>query len=172
MILATASDQGEVIVNNLNQPVSAWDGPIGTDANANDALLAQEITLPAANYASYLINTVTLRLRPNGASASVTVSIWDVDPNNNPGHKISVVGSQIVPTAENIDFTPATNIVLAPGMYYVVVAPTTPAEAKNKAPCATRLSVAHYGVPFGERRAHIQRKLSLYLTSVISVVFC
>ena len=127
--LSAASLQGEVVVNNLNQPLSAWDGPIGTDANTNDFLLAQEITLPAANYASYLINKVTLRLRPKGASASVTVSIWDVDPlNNNPGHEISMVASQAVPTAENIDFTPATNIVLAPGMYYVVAAPTTPAD--------------------------------------------
>ncbi len=129
MTIATASVQGEVIVNNLNQPVYAWEGPIGTDANANDALIAQEITLPAANNASYLINKVTLRLRPNGASASVTVSIWDVDPlNNNPGSKISVVASRIVPMATNVDFISATNIVLPPGMYYVVAAPTTPAD--------------------------------------------
>ena len=116
-------------MNNLNQPISAWDGPIGTDANTNDFLLAQEFTLPAANYASYLINKVTLQLRPNGASASVTVAIWGVDPvNNNPSGQIAVVASQLVPTAANIDFTPATNIVLAPGMYYVVVGPTTPAD--------------------------------------------
>ena len=126
--LATASVQGGTIVSNLTQPVGAWDGPIGMDANSNDYLLAQEITLPAVNYASYLINKVTLRLRPNGASASVTVSIWDVDLNNNPGNKISVVASQIVSTAGNVDFNPATNIVLPPGMYYVVVAPTTPAD--------------------------------------------
>jgi hypothetical protein len=128
VMLSAASVQGDVIVNNLNQPVYGWDGPIGTDANANDYLLAQEITLPAANYASYVINKVTLSLRPNGASAGVTVSIWGVDSNNNPGSQIAVVASQLVPTAENIDFTPATNIVLAPGMYYVVVAPTTPAD--------------------------------------------
>lgn len=127
--IAAASVQGEAIVNNLNQPVSNWDGPIGTDANTNDFLLAQEITLPAVNYTGYLINKVTLPLRPNGASASVTVSIWDVVPfNNNPGSKIAVVASQVVPTAENVNFIPATNIVLAPGMYYVVVAPTTPAD--------------------------------------------
>ncbi len=127
--LAAASVQGETIVNNLNQPVYAWEGPIGTDANANDALIAQEITLPAANNASYLINKVTLRLRPNGASASVTVSIWDVIPfNNNPRSKISVVASRIVPMATNVDFISATNIVLPPGMYYVVAAPTTPAD--------------------------------------------
>src|SRR5579859_6391654 len=127
--LVAASVQGETIVNNLNQPVYNWDGPIGTDANNNDFLLAQEITLPAVNYASYLINEVTLRLRPNGASASVTVSIWEVDPlNNNPSSKIAVVASQVVPTAENVVFIPTTNIVLAPGMYYVVVAPTTPAD--------------------------------------------
>src|SRR5262249_1368441 len=51
-----------------------------------------------------------------------------VDLNNNPSSQISVVASRIVPIAENIDFTPATNIVLAPGMYYVVAAPTTPAD--------------------------------------------
>ncbi len=129
MTIATASVQGEVIVNNLNQPVYAWEGPIGTDANANDALIAQEITLPAANNASYLINKVTLRLRPNGASASVTVSIWDVVPfNNNPGSKIAVVASRVVSVATNVDFISSTNIVLPPGMYYVVAAPTTPAD--------------------------------------------
>src|SRR5258708_2495176 len=72
--LAAASVHGNTIVNNLNQPVYDWDGPIGTDNNNNDFLLAQEITLPAANYASYAINEVSLRLRPNGAAASVTVS--------------------------------------------------------------------------------------------------
>src|SRR6266849_4960830 len=127
--LAAASVQGETIVNNLNQPVYAWDGPIGIDANPNDFLLAQEITLPAVNYASYFLNKVTLLLRPKGAPASVTVRIYDVVPfNNNPGSEIAVVASQIVPTAENVDFIPATNIVLAPGMYYVVVGPTTPAD--------------------------------------------
>ena len=126
--LVTASVRAEVIVDNLSQPVSGWDGPIGTDANANDFLLAQEITLPAANYVSYLINKVTLRMRPNGAAANITLSIWGVDLNNNPGNKISVVASQIVSTAGNIDFTPATKVVLPPGMYYVVAAPTTPAD--------------------------------------------
>src|SRR5258708_21226379 len=102
MTIATSSVQGDVIVNNLNQPVSTWDGPIGTDANANDFLIAQEITLPAVNYASYLINKVTFRLRPNGPSASVTVSIWDVVPfNNNPGSKIAVVASRVVSVATN-----------------------------------------------------------------------
>jgi hypothetical protein len=129
MTLATASVQGEVIVNNLNQPVSAWDGPIGTNANTNGFLLAQQITLPAANYASYIINKVTLRLRPNGASPSITVSIWDVDPpSNNPGSQIAVVASRTVTTLTNVDFISATNIVLAPGMYYVVATPTTPAD--------------------------------------------
>lgn len=129
MTIATTAVQGEVIVNNLSQPVSDWDGPIGTDANNNDFLVAQEFTLPAGNYASYLINEVTLRLRPNGASASVTVSIWGVNPlSNNPSSKIAVVASQIVSTTANVNFIPATNIVLAPGMYYVVVAPKTPAD--------------------------------------------
>ena len=39
--LSAASVQGDVIVNNLNQPVSGWDGPIGTNANASGYLLAQ-----------------------------------------------------------------------------------------------------------------------------------
>jgi hypothetical protein len=96
--LSAASLQGEVIVNNLTQPVLGWDGPIGTDANTNDFLLAQQIALPAANYASYVLNKVTLQLRPNGAAASVTVRIYDVTPfNNNPGNQIAIVASQLVP---------------------------------------------------------------------------
>jgi hypothetical protein len=127
-MLAAAPIQAEVIVDNLDQPISAWGGPIGTDDNNNDALLGQEFTLPAGNYANYTINKVTLLLSPLGGYASVTVSIWNVDSNNNPGNEIAVVASEIVPVPENIDFIPATNIVLPPGMYYVVAAPTTPAD--------------------------------------------
>lgn len=126
---ASVQGQGEVIVDNLNQPVSGWSGPIGTDGNSSDYLIAQEITLPAANNASYLLNKVTLRLSPIGAPASVTVKIYAVVPfNNNPGNEIAVVASQTVSTTANVNFIPATNIVLAPGMYYVVAGPTTAAD--------------------------------------------
>ncbi len=128
VLLAAVSIHAEVIVDNLDQPVYDWGGPIGTDANNNDALLGQEFTLPAGNYASYLINKVTLRLSPLGGNPSVTVSIWNVDANNNPNNEIAVVASRTVPVPETIDFVPATNIVLAPGMYYVIAAPKTPAD--------------------------------------------
>lgn len=126
--LATAFIRADDIVDNLGQPTQNYAGPIGGDSSANDFLIGQEFTLPAgAN--PYQLNDITLLLSPTGGGANITVSVWSVGPDNNPSNKIAVVASQYVANAGNVDFVPSTNITLPPGIYYVVAAPTTPADS-------------------------------------------
>ena len=117
--------QQQFAVDNLDQWPGPWDGPIGIDANPNDSLLGQVFTLPAGNYA---INKVTLLLNPVNGSANITVSLWNVGPNNLPTTQISPVSSQLVTNAGNVDFVPSAPITLSAGSYYVVAAPTTAAD--------------------------------------------
>ena len=118
----------DVIVDNLNQPTANYFGPIGDDSNSNDFLVGQEITLPAgAN--PYQLNEITLLLSATGGGANITVSVWSVDSDNNPSSEIAMVSSQFVANAGNVDFVPTNNITLPPGIYYVVAAPTTPADS-------------------------------------------
>jgi hypothetical protein len=114
-----------LVAENLDQPATDWDGPIGSDNNMNDFLLAQQFSLPTGNYA---LNKLTLALIPANGSANVTVSIWSVGSDGNPASQLAVVSSQLVSNAGNVDFVPATPITLAAGNYYVVAAPTTSAD--------------------------------------------
>jgi hypothetical protein len=121
--------RADVIVNNLTQPTGNYYGPIGDDSNSNDFLIAQEFTLPAGP-CPYRLNQITLLLstnNPNGGS--VDVSIWNVDAFNNPTNEISMVSSNMVTGTGAINFVPYTNILLAPGIYYVVAAPTAPTQS-------------------------------------------
>ena len=115
----------EFAVDNLDQWPGLWDGPIGTDANSRDTLLGQVFTLPTGNYA---INKVTLLLTPVSGSAHITVSIWNVGPNNLPTTEISTVSSELVASSGDVDFIPSAPITLSAGSYYVVAAPTTSAD--------------------------------------------
>jgi len=104
----------EFAVDNLDQWPGPWDGPIGTDANSSDTLLGQVFTLPTGNYA---INKVTLLLTPVSGSANITVSIWNVGPNNLPTTEISTVSSELVATSGDVDFIPSAPIRLSAGSY-------------------------------------------------------
>jgi hypothetical protein len=114
-----------LVAEDLEQPHSGWDGPIGTNNNSTDFLLAQQFTLPAGNYS---LNKLTLALIPAGGSGNVTVSIWSVGPGNNPASKLAAVSSQLVPTAGNVDFVPPAPIALPSGTYYAVASPTSSAD--------------------------------------------
>jgi hypothetical protein len=114
-----------LVAENLDQPGAGWDGPIGSDNNMNDFLLAQQFSLPTGNYA---LNKLTLTLIPANGSGNVTVSIWSVGSDGNPASQLAVVSSQLVSSAGNVDFLPATPITLTAGSYYVVAAPTTSAD--------------------------------------------
>jgi hypothetical protein len=114
-----------LVAENLDQPATNWDGPIGSDNNMNDFLLAQQFSLPTGNYA---LNKMTLALIPANGSGKVTVSIWSVGSDGNPASQLAVVSSQLVSSAGNVDFLPATPITLTAGNYYVVAAPTTSAD--------------------------------------------
>jgi hypothetical protein len=114
-----------LVAENLDQPATDWDGPIGSDNNMNDFLLAQQFSLPTGNYA---LNKLTLALTPTNGSGNVTVSIWSVGADGNPASQLAVVSSQLVSHPGNVDFLPATPITLAAGSYYVVASPTTSAD--------------------------------------------
>jgi hypothetical protein len=114
-----------LVAENLDQPATDWDGPIGSDNNMNDFLLAQQFSLPTGNYT---LNKLTLALIPANGSGNVTVSIWSVGSDGNPASQLAAVSSQLVSSAGNVDFLPATPITLTAGSYYVVAAPTTSAD--------------------------------------------
>jgi hypothetical protein len=114
-----------LVAENLDQPATDWDGPIGSDSNMNDFLLAQQFSLPTGNYA---LNKLTLALIPANGSGNVTVSIWSVGSDGNPSSQLAAVSSQLVSSAGNVDFLPTTPITLTAGSYYVVAAPTTSAD--------------------------------------------
>jgi hypothetical protein len=114
-----------LVAENLDQPHSNWDGPIGTNNNSIGFLLAQQFTLPAGNYN---LNKVTLALIPTNGSGNVTVSIWSVGSNNNPASQLAGVASQLVSSAGNVDFIPSAPITLPSGTYYVVASPKTAAD--------------------------------------------
>lgn len=113
------------VADNLEQPTGGWDGPIGTDANSNDFLIGQEFTLSTG---SYNLNKVTLLLNPVNGDGSVTVSVWQAGPDNNPTNEIAVVGSQTVTNEGPVDFVPSSPIALMSGGYYVVAAPSSSAD--------------------------------------------
>lgn len=126
--MAGPMTRAEVMVNNLDEPTENYFGPIGDDSTTNDFLIGQEFTLPSgAN--PFQINKIALLLSPTGGGANITVSLWDVDVNNNPFSQIAVVASAYVATAGQVDFVPSNSITLSPGIYYVVAAPTTPADS-------------------------------------------
>lgn len=114
-----------LVAENLEQPPSSWDGPIGADNNSNDFLLAQQFTLTAGNYN---LNKVTLGLLAAKGSGNVTVSIWSVGSDNNPASQLATVASQLVSGAGDVDFIPSTPITLPSGTYYVVASPKTSAD--------------------------------------------
>lgn len=113
-------------VENLDQPNTGWDGPIGNDSTTNDFLIGQEFMLPAGKYA---LNQVTLLLTPvQNSSGNVTVSIWNAGPENDPSNQVALVSSQPVTHFGNVVFVPSSSITLSGGNYYVVAAPTTSAD--------------------------------------------
>ncbi|HKI68153.1 MAG TPA: choice-of-anchor R domain-containing protein, partial [Verrucomicrobiae bacterium] len=70
----------------------------------------------------------TLLLNVTNGGGSVTVSIWNAGPDNNPSNQIAVVSSALVTNLGNVDFIPGSPIPLSPGAYYVVVSPATGAD--------------------------------------------
>lgn len=128
MLAASVSAQTETMVENLDQPTQNYAGPIGDDSNNNDFLIGQEFTLPPGPN-PYQLNDISLLLSATGGGANITVSIWTVGPDNNPANEIAEVSSQYVANAGNVDFAPTTNLILSPGIYYVVAAPATPADS-------------------------------------------
>jgi hypothetical protein len=128
LLMTVVSVRADVIVDNLNQPTQNYFGPIGSDSNSNDFLIGQEFALPAGPN-PFQLNDVALLLNPIGGGANITVSIWSVGPDNNPSNEIATVASHFVGNAGNVEFIPVTNITLSPGFYYVVAAPTTPADS-------------------------------------------
>jgi hypothetical protein len=128
MLAAGAFARADVIVDNLGQPTQNYFGPIGDDSNKNDFLIGQEFTLPPGA-SPYQLNDITLSLSATGGGANITVSVWTAGTDNNPASEIAVVSSQYVANAGNVDFVPSTNIMLSPGIYYVVAAPATPADS-------------------------------------------
>lgn len=120
----TVSLRADVIVDNLGQPTSNYYGPIGSDSNTNDFLIGEEFTFPSGPN-PFKLNAITLLLAATGGGANITVSIWGPGADNNPSNEVAVVASQFVAGAGNVTFSPATNIILSPGIYYVVAAPTT-----------------------------------------------
>lgn len=126
--IAAMPARAETIVDNLSQPTKGYFGPIGDDSTTNDFFIGQEFALPAGA-TPYQLNRVTLLLSPTGGGANITVSVWHVGPDDNPTNKIAVVSTQLVVTAGNAVFNPATNITLTPGIYYVVAAPATHADS-------------------------------------------
>jgi hypothetical protein len=128
-LLTAACIRADVIVDNLNQPTDNYFGPMGDDSNTNDFLIGQEFTLPSGP-TSYQLNQVNLLLSATGGGGNITVSIWKVGPDNNPTNEIAVVSSRFVANAGGVvDFVPSTSITLPTGIYYVVAAPTTPADS-------------------------------------------
>lgn len=127
-LMVTISLHAGVIVNNLNQPTQDYFGPIGDDSNTNDFLIGQEFTLPASA-TPYRLDQITLLLTATGGGANITVSIWQVGSDNNPTNEIATVASRFVANAGSVDFVSTTNMTLSPGIYYVVAAPTTPADS-------------------------------------------
>lgn len=120
--------RADVMVDNLGQPTENYFGPIGSDSNTNDFEIAQEFTLPAAA-TPFQLNAISLLYYATGGGANLTVSIWGADSNNNPTNEIAGVGTQYLANAGVATFTPSTNVLLGPGIYYVVAAPATPADS-------------------------------------------
>ena len=120
--------RADVIVDNLNQStISGYFGPIGDGNNSHNFLIGQEFTVPAGTNL-YQLDDVSLLLYPTNGGGNITVSIWNVGLNNVPTNEIAALVQQFVPNAGFIDFVVSSNIMLSPGMYYVVAAPTTPAD--------------------------------------------
>src|SRR5437879_1647406 len=111
--------RADVIVDNLQQPTENYSGPIGDSSTTNGFLIGQEFTLPPGA-TPYHLNQITLLLSATGGGANITVSVWNVGPDNNPTNEIAVVSSRRVANAGNVDFVPSTNLTLPPGIYYVV----------------------------------------------------
>lgn len=120
--------RADVIVDNLGQPTENFSGPIGSDSNSNDFEIGQEFTLPPAA-TPFQLNAVSLLYYATGGGANLTVSIWTADSNNNPANEIAVVSTQYLANAGVVTFSAATNLILWPGIYYVVAAPATPADS-------------------------------------------
>ena len=128
ILVPAALVHADVIVDNLHQPTENYSGPIGDGSTTNSFLIGQEFTLPPGA-TPYHLNKITLLLSATGGGANITVSVWNVGPDNNPTNEIAVVSSRLVANAGNVDFVPSTNLALAPGIYYVVAAPATPADS-------------------------------------------
>jgi hypothetical protein len=120
--------RADLIVSNLGQPTSDYYGPIGDANSTSNFLIGQEFTLPP-NSTPFLLTNITLLLSPTGGGAKITVSIWSADANDDPLDQLATVATQTVTTAGAISFLPATNIALAPGIYYVVAAPASPTNS-------------------------------------------
>ena len=113
--------EAELIVNNLDQPLADYYGPISTPL----FLIGQEFTLPSDG-GSYVLNKVTLPLSPTDGNGNISVSIWSVGLDNNPDTQIATVAAQYVASTGNFDFIPSTSIVLSAGTsYYVITEPAT-----------------------------------------------
>lgn len=126
-VMAACLARADLIVENVDQPIGAWYGPIGTDSNSSDFLIGQEITLPASTNL-YELDEVSLLLKATNGGGNVTVSIWTVGRNNTPATEIAALSPVFVSEQSEVSFVASSNTMLAPGTYYVVAAPTTPAD--------------------------------------------
>lgn len=128
VLVFTFFARADVIVNNTTNETYNYFGPIGDDADSEDFLIGQEFTLPAGTNV-YQLDEISLLLGVQDGGGSITVSLWTVSTNNNPGNEIATLTPQEIDSYEEAVFVPSTNIILAPGNYYVVAAPTAPDDS-------------------------------------------
>jgi hypothetical protein len=126
ILMVFASVRAAVMVDNTTNQTGGFFGPIGNDANTHDFLIGQEFTFPPGPN-PYQLNEISLLLYSSNGVGNVSVSLWNVDENNNPSNEIAGLTSELVTNTQLVNFFPATNITLPPGMYYVVASPGSPA---------------------------------------------
>jgi hypothetical protein len=128
LLITTVCVRADVIVDNLDQPIDRYFGPIGDNANSNSFLIGQEFTLPASTN-EYQMDEISLQLDPVNGGASITASIWGVGSSNNPSSEIAALVPQYINTTGPANFVFSNTVMLAAGTYYVVAAPTVPADS-------------------------------------------
>jgi hypothetical protein len=127
LLIAACLARADVIVDNLADPTGEYFGPIGDDSTNSDFLIGQEFSLPAGTNL-YELDEISLGLETTNGG-SITVSIWNVGRNATPSTEIGELAPVEVTNGGAVYFVPSSYLTLAPGNYYVVASPTTPADS-------------------------------------------
>ncbi len=114
-----------LVADNTTQTIGSWDGPIGTDNNNSDFLLAQEFI--NTNGVFDLLE-VDADLIATNLPGNITARLWTAGANGNPSNPLGTIGSALVTGQQTAAFIPNTPMTLPPGTYYVELAPTTPSD--------------------------------------------